>query len=250
MRAADERRPDEIGLRGLYLRDGRAEIRDVEREEVDRGDLAAILDDVFLHPLRGDLAVIVVGRDHIDLLAPFLHRIGHELLDRLGRRDAGVELVAVADAALILGVVEIERLEPVEHRADDLARGRGDAAMHDGDLVLERGLLGELRVELHVRLRVVIDQLDLASDEAARRIRLLDRKRQRIDHGLAVDVEPARQIVDAGDADRLLRRESARGESSGPRRDCRCRARARQELPAIETHSRPPPSPWLPIRQA
>jgi hypothetical protein len=74
----------------------------------------------------------------------------HELLDRLRRRHARVELVAVADAAFVLRVIEIKCLETVEHRADDLARGRGDAAMHDGNLVLQRCLLRELRVELHV----------------------------------------------------------------------------------------------------
>ena len=85
MRAADQRRPHEIRLRRLDLGNGRAEIGDVQREEIDRGNLAAIFGDVFLHPLRGDLAVIVVGRDDIDLLAPLLHGVGHELFHRLRR---------------------------------------------------------------------------------------------------------------------------------------------------------------------
>ena len=174
------------------------------KKSIDR-DFAAVFGDVFLHPLRGDLAVIVIGRDDIDLLAPFLHGVGHQLFHGLRRGHAGVELVAVADATFILRVVEIQRLEAVEHRPDHLARGGGDAAMHDGNLVLQRRLLRELRVELHVRLRVVIDQLDLPSQQAARRIGLFDRQRQRIDHRLAVDVEPAREIVDARDADRIVR---------------------------------------------
>src|SRR5579883_2790789 len=74
MPAAAHCRPDEIRLRRLDLRDGRAEIGDVEREVILRQDLAAIVERVFLHPLRGDLAVIVVGGDDIDLLAPFLDR--------------------------------------------------------------------------------------------------------------------------------------------------------------------------------
>ena len=235
MGAADQRRPDEIGLRRLNLGDGRAEIGDVEREEIDRGDFAAVLGHVFLHPLRGDLAVIVVGRDHIDLLAPFLHRVRHELLHRLGRRYAGVELIAVADAAFVLRVVEIKGLELVEHGTNDLARGGGDAAVHDRDLVLERRLLRELRIELHARLRVVADQLDRPADQPARRIRLFDRQRQRVDHRLAVDVEAAREVVQTADQDRI-RRKSARAEDAdaGRRRGCL------QELSAIDAHAGTP----------
>ncbi len=77
--------------------------------------------------------------------------------------------------------------------------------MHDGNLVLQRRLLRKLRVELHVRLRIVVDQLDLPSEQAAGRVGFLDGKRQRIDHRLAVDVEPAREIVDARHADRIFR---------------------------------------------
>src|SRR5580698_4771120 len=123
MRAADQRGPNEIGFGRLYLGDRRTEIGDIKREEVDRRNLAAILAYIFLHPLGGDLAIIVVGGDHVDFLAPLLHGVGHELLDSLRRRDAGVELVAIANAALILRVVEIERLEFVEYGPDDFARG-------------------------------------------------------------------------------------------------------------------------------
>ncbi len=235
MRAANQRRPDEIRLRRLDLGDGRAEIGDVEREEVDRGYFAAVLGDVFLHPLRGDLPVIVVGGDDIDLLAPLLHGVRHELLDRLRRRYAGIELVAVADAAFILRVVEIQRLEAVEHRPDHLARGGGDAAMHDGNLVLQRRLLRELGIELHVRLRVVVDQLDLPSEQAAGRIGFLDRKRNRVDHRLAVDVETTREIVDAGHVDRVFRPGAGTERAGGG--GC---GRALQEPSAIDFHCRTP----------
>ena len=77
--------------------------------------------------------------------------------------------------------------------------------MHDGHLVLQRRLLRELGIELHVRLGVVVDQLDLPSEQAAGRVGLLDRERQRIDHRLAVDVEPAGEIVDARHVDRIVR---------------------------------------------
>src|SRR3954471_6732516 len=215
MRAADQCRPDEVGLRRLNLGDRRAEIGDVEREEVDRGDLAAIFGDVFLYPLRGDLAVVVIGRDHVNLLAPFLHGVRHQLFHGLSRGHAGVELVAITDATLILGVVEIQRLELVEHRPDYLARGRGYAAMYDGDLVLQGRLLRELRVELHVGLGVVVDQLDLPAQQTTGGVGLLDGKGQRVDHRLAVDIEAAGEIVDAGDADGIRRSGAGRKHPGG-----------------------------------
>src|SRR3954453_21644147 len=136
MRATDQGRPDEIRLRWLDLGDGPGEIGDVEWEEVNRGNLTPVFQHIFLHPLRGDLAVVVVGRDDIDLLAPFLHCVWNELFDGLRRRNSGVELVAIADAAFVLGIIEIQRLETVEHGADYLARSGGDAAVDDGNLVL------------------------------------------------------------------------------------------------------------------
>ena len=91
--------------------------------------------------------------------------------------------------------------------------------MHDGDLVLQGGLLRVLRVELDVRLRVVVDQLELPAEQAAGGVDLLDRQGQRVDHRLAVDVEAAREVVDACDADRVRR--------PGADRTCRQRSRGR-----------------------
>ena len=201
VRAADQRRDHHVGLGRLDLGDGRAEGGHVEREEVDRSHRAAVLDGELLDPLRGDLAVVVVGRDDVDLLAPFLHRVGDQLAHRLRRCHAGAEGAAVADTALVLGVVEVQRLVLVEHRPDHFARRRGDAAVHHRHLVFQRGLLRELRIHLHVRLRVVADQLELLAQQAAGSVLLLDGQRQRIEHRLAVDVEATRQVVDAADAD-------------------------------------------------
>ncbi len=91
--------------------------------------------------------------------------------------------------------------------------------MHDGDLVLQRRLLRELRIELHVRLRIVVDQFDLPAEKTAGRVGFLDGERHRIDHRLAVDVETTRQIVNAGHVDRVFRPgagpERARGSGRG-----------------------------------
>ncbi len=159
VRPADQRRPYHVGLGRLDLADGGAEIGHVEREELDVGHLAAVVLDVFLHPLGGDLAVVVVGGDDIDLLAPLVHGVGHELLHRLARRRAGAEAVAVAHAAFVLDVVEIQRLEAGQRRADGLARGRRDAGVHHIGIVAGGGLGGVLGIELDGRLRVVVDQL-------------------------------------------------------------------------------------------
>ena len=76
--------------------------------------------------------------------------------------------------------------------------------MHYGDLFLGRRLGGILGVELDIGLRIVVDQLDLAAEHAARVVDLVDREIHGGDHLLAVDVEPARGVVDAGDLDDIL----------------------------------------------
>ena len=91
--------------------------------------------------------------------------------------------------------------------------------MHDGDLVLQRRLLRKLRIELHVRLRIVVDQFDLPAEKTTGSVGFLDGERHRIDHRLAVDVETTREIVNAGHVDRVFRPsagpERARGSGSG-----------------------------------
>ena len=96
-------------------------------------------------------------------------------LDLLGRGHPGDDDVAVADTALVKHIVEIQRVALAQRLADRLARGGQNAAMHHIDLVGAHQLLAKLRVERHVRLRVIGGDLDLAAQEAARRIDLLDR---------------------------------------------------------------------------
>jgi len=58
--------------------------------------------------------------------------------------------------------------------------------------------------------------LDVSSiEQAAGRIGLFDRERQRIDHRLAVDVEPTGEIVDACHADRIFRPGAGTERASG-----------------------------------
>ena len=89
--------------------------------------------------------------------------------------------------------------------------------MDNGDLLLGRRLGGVLGVELDVGLRVVVDQLDLAAEHAARGVDLVDRQIHRGDHLLAVDIEAARRVVDAGDLDRIVGMQVADDERTGHR---------------------------------
>ena len=141
-----------VGLGLLDLGDRRAEVGHVEREEVGLEHGALALLDVVRDPLGGDLAVVVVGGQHVDLLAPLLHRDLDDRLDRLRRRRAGDEAVAVAHAAFVEHVVEVQRVGAAEGLADRFARRRGDAAVDDIDLVVARELLRVLGVQRDVGL--------------------------------------------------------------------------------------------------
>ena len=202
VRPADEHRHDDVRLGRLDLLDGRPEVGHVQREEVGLHDGATVVLGVFLHPLRGDLAIVVVGREYVDLLAvELLHRIRNQLFDRLRGRGAGAEAVAVAHATFILRVVEIQRVEALEHRPDRLARSRGDARVHHRHLLLGGRFGGVLRVVLDVRLRIVVDQLQLPPQQPAGGVGFFHRQREHVDHRPTVDVQPAGGIVDAGDLD-------------------------------------------------
>ena len=134
--AADQHRHDPIRFRRLDLGDGAAEVGRVEREEFRAKNFTAAILDVFLHPVGGDLPVIVVGGERVDLLAPVLHPITDQHFGVVRRREAVDENIAVADAALVRHIVEIQRLIFIEDGPDHFARGGRYAAMHDRDFVL------------------------------------------------------------------------------------------------------------------
>src|SRR5689334_8761167 len=121
VRSADKRRNNEIWRRILDFCDRRTKICDVQREEVrlDNGSLA--LFDIMGDPLCGDLAIIVVSRDGVDLVAPLLHGIVDDRFDGLRWRGAGDDAVAIAYATFIEHVVEIEGVCPAERLPDRLA---------------------------------------------------------------------------------------------------------------------------------
>ena len=174
MRRADEDVHHEVGLGRLDLADGRAELVDGQREELLAHHLAAGVLDRLLDPLGGDLAVIVVRGHDVDRLAPALHRLAREQVDIAARRGAGGEEVAVAHPAFVVGVVEVERLELVQDRPDDLARGAGQPALDHRHLVAQHHLPGVLVVGLHLRLGIVGLDLELLAENAAGGVDLVD----------------------------------------------------------------------------
>ena len=140
-------------------------------------------------------------------------------------REAVDENVAVTDTALVRHVIEIERLVFVEHGPDHFARGRGDAAVHDCNLVLQCGFLRVLRVKLHVGLSVETHDLDLAAKQPAGAVDFIDGESEHVVHRFAGGFETAGKIVHAGNYNRLIRCGGA-AESTAHRREhrrCRCR---------------------------
>ncbi|MNT42059.1 hypothetical protein D3C72_1784580 [compost metagenome] len=160
-----------------------------------------------------------------------------QLLHGLRRRHASGEVVPVAHAAFILVVVEVQRAVTIQHGAHHLARGRRDSRMHHGGLVAQGRLLRELRIELHVGLRVIGDEVQLPAQQAAVGIDFFRREAQRVHDRLAIDVQPARQVINGGNIDfffaggegacaRQARQRGGRGGDGG----------GRQELAAVHAH--------------
>jgi hypothetical protein len=80
--------------------------------------------------------------------------------------------------------------------------------MHDVDAVAQRDLLRELRVELVARLRVVGDEIDLAPEQPAGRVDLLDGELDALELLRAEGLQRPRRIRDRAELD------------GGPLREC------------------------------
>ena len=108
--------------------------------------------------------------------------------------------------------------------------------MDDRHPVLGRGLGRELGVELDVGLRIVVDQLDRPPEQAARGVDLVHRELEAGDHRLAVDVEPARGVVDAGDLDRIGAERGMTHDGRGSKRRAGGEQDAFEGVAAAEGH--------------
>ena len=130
VRAAHQRRHDPLRIRLLNLGDGRAEIGNIKREEICRSDCAFAQLDVMRQPFCRDLAVVIVSREDINLVAPFFHGVIDDRLDCLRRRRTGHHNVAIANTAFVQHVVEIKCVAALEGLANRFARRGGDAAVY------------------------------------------------------------------------------------------------------------------------
>ena len=112
------------------------------------------------------------------------------------------------------------------------------------DLVLERELLGVLRIELHVRLGIEQDELDFPVQEPALGVEFFDRERGGVGRRFPVDFETAREVENGPDLDRavLSFRACARAQRE---RHCGGGRSPREKLPSID-HCRLPVSTGSP----
>ena len=187
--AADQQGEHHIRLRALDALDDRAEVDHVERDEFLAQQFALGLLEVYLHPVSGDVTVVVVGRQGVELGSVLLDGPRYQIADLLRWRHAGAENVLVAHAALILLIVEVEGAVLVDDRPDRLARGAGDAAHQRRHLVLQEKLCRILGIELIVGLRIELGHAQLLTENAARRVDIINREARRIDHRQAIDVD-------------------------------------------------------------
>ncbi len=184
--------------------------RVTERRVVDRD--VFVLDALGLQIGLEDL----VGGARIDIVGAFQHPalhlaafLRHQVVDGRDRllvgRGAGVEHVALALLALVLDRIEQDRVQFLEHRQHRLARHRGPAAEHRGDLFLGdqfARLFGEQRP---VRRRIDDHRLKLLAEQAALLVLLLDQHQHDVfQRGLA-DRHGARKRMENADLDRFLR---------------------------------------------
>src|SRR6185295_2130078 len=152
------------------------ELRNAERDEFLSDDLAAeILHDLPV-PLRRDLTEIVVGGDHVDLLAELVDHPGDQRRELLLGYRPHADHAGIAHAAFILVRIEIRRTRAVDDRPDRLARSRRNASDQHVDLVAAKQASRKLLIPGVIALRIEMDELDLPSENAALLVDFLDGK--------------------------------------------------------------------------
>ena len=212
--------------RGLLA--GRAELLDVgdDRLPVGMAERRVVDHDVFLlDALRLEVGLEdLVGRARIDVVGAGEHPALHllfllEIVDRrdrlLVRGGAGVEHVALALLAFVLHRIEQDRVQLLEHREHGLARHRGPAAEHRGDLLLGDQLARLFGEQRPVRSRIDHHRLELLAEQAALLVLLIDQEQHRVlQRGLA-DRHGAGERMENADLDGVLglRRQYGEAES-------------------------------------
>ena len=118
---ADEEDDQDIRRRILDIGDRGAELGDVERDELLADDFATLLLDGLLEPVSGQLTEVVIGGDGVEAGPEQLHHRRHEWDNLVIGHAAGGVDPGVADASLVLVVIEEERLVLVDDRPDGFA---------------------------------------------------------------------------------------------------------------------------------
>ena len=219
MRPSDQKRHHGGGLFLLQLGQDGPEVSDVKWNEVNSEKGPAVLAEIELHPVGRDVAVVVVGRERVDRLAHVVHRPFDQGAQLLGWDDPGGEDVLVANAAFVLLVVEVELLILVDRGPHRFSRTARDPAHDHGSLGFEHQLVGVLDVLVVGGLGVKRRQLQLAAEDPALLVDVVDGEVRRVDHHRAVDVQASGAVQDAPDSDRTgvgrWRAAPARGQSDG-----------------------------------
>ena len=238
--AADQQGHHHIRAILLDALDHRAEVDHVERDELPAELAAAGLVQEDFDPVGGDVPVIVIGGQRVELLAVILDRPGDQHAQLLRRGDAGAKDKLVADAAFVLLVVEVQGLVAIDDRAHRLARGAGDPAHQYRHLVLQDELRGVLGVELIVGLGVELDQPERPAQDAAVRVDVVDRESGAVDHRQAVDVDRPRRIQNAPHGNDVLGEDPTPTQDGRRGRDKAERTDATQSTAAGDSHGNLP----------
>ena len=180
-----------------------------ERRVIDHdvGIRDALLLEIGFEDLVGGARIDVIGAgEHPALCLAAVLR--HQVIDRGDRllvgRGAGIEHVALALLAFVLHRVEQDVVELLEHGEHGLARHRGPAAEHRGDLVLGDELARFLRKQRPVRRRVDHDGFELLSEHAAFLVLLLDQHEHDVLQRRLADRHGAGERMEDADLDGVL----------------------------------------------
>ena len=216
-----------------------------ERRVLFGDSLPAVLFQQRLDFAIGLLRINVVRADEVEAFAAeLIDDPGHEIVELLVRHGPGVEAVLAALLRLVQGRVEQQAVVLLEHRQHRLAAGRGVAAEHGGDAILEQQLLRLFVEDLHHRLGILDDRLDRLAEHAALGVDLLDRQQLRVVQRALDDRDRAAQRVQDANLDRraFLRlgdvaHEVVGGLGHGPGRGARDqRRRPLQKGASLERH--------------
>ncbi len=175
--AAHHRAEDAVGLGDLDLVDQRVEVGVAQRVVLLADHLAELAHrlDVLARDLHRGARPDVVGADQEEGLGLLLLGAPVQAVDDLlGGFLAGVDHVLGLLQAFVEGRVVQQAVFLLEHRQHGLARGAGPAAEHGGDLVVDEQLLALLGEGRPVGGAVFLDDLDLAAEDAAHRVDLVD----------------------------------------------------------------------------